>query len=111
MKKISLSVSTFSFPGVSAGKSAGVVGRFGSTSFTSIRTARENSAAANGANATAAVAKPKKFFKSRNKDPVVVEEDLFANPVVTPIVTPTSVTSAKRPKDEEAMVESRYSKR
>ena len=47
--------------------SAGVMGRFGSTSFTSLRTAKSASAAANGSSAASAgvSSKPKKFFKSR----------------------------------------------
>ena len=58
---------------MSAAKSAGVVGKWGSASFTSMR-------GANGADAgnSPAVARPKKFFKSRAaklEEDVAVDDD------------------------------------
>ena len=60
--------------GVSASKSAGIVGKWGSTSFTSIRSASISSEQ---------VSRPKKFFKSKNTesdyDPIIQTQ-----PVVQP---------------------------
>jgi hypothetical protein len=53
------------FAGVGASKSAGVVGKWGSASFTSIRSA---TAVFPGLEGNAAVSRPKKFFKSKNPE-------------------------------------------
>ncbi len=103
---------SLSSSGVTAKKSAGVVGKWGSASFTSLR-------AANGAGVTrspAVVSKPKKFFKSRQVDkeegerperrlkiqrcdlPVLAEYEPV--PEVTPISVSTTFLKREAPKVE-----------
>ena len=69
------------FIGVSASKSAGIVGKWGATSFTSIRSASIPSEQ---------VSRPKKFFKSKN-----TSESEYGDPMIqTPASQPAAVPKA-----------------
>ena len=69
------------FTGVSASKSAGIVGKWGATSFTSIRSASIPSEQ---------VSRPKKFFKSKN-----TSESEYGDPMIqTPASQPAAVPKA-----------------
>ena len=68
--------------GVAASKSTGFVGKWGTASFTSVRTSSVNGS---GANVTKA---PKKFFKSRQQDPP-------PQPEVSDMFTPMPTVPAK----------------
>ncbi len=80
---------------ISASKSAGLVGRWGSASFTSLRGAKNNGAAS-GSSEGAAVAsapRPKKFFKSRTAAAAIPAVD----EVCEAIVPESSSFAGKRP--------------
>ena len=77
---------------ISASKSAGLVGRWGAASFTSLRGARNNGAEAPGAS----LHRPNKFFKSRAQSAVSVDEDVCE--AIVPEETATAAAHAhKRP--------------
>jgi len=89
--------------GVSASKSAGVVGKWGSASFTSIRSASMLSSGSE-------VARPKKFFKSKNTGSSGLEgndndfEPIIKQPAPVPVVQAPKKAPSKFFKSKSAPV-------
>ena len=69
-----LKITFYLILGVTANKSAGIVGKWGSASFTSLRAASATANSAQSSNG-GAVSRPKKFFKSRQVEKEPEEED------------------------------------